>query len=98
MRVRRYHRDRNGEREAPVHRVRRPVRPLGRRARVPATVLYEVDATREDPMPTTSLTLLMNETMDGLGHLVAEHVRLSKLEVLGSLEVMVRQTARVLVV
>jgi hypothetical protein len=45
-----------------------------------------------------SLTVLVKETVDGLGHLMAEHVRLSKLELLENLKVMIRQTARVAVV
>jgi Putative Actinobacterial Holin-X, holin superfamily III len=45
-----------------------------------------------------SLTVLVKETVDGLGHLMAEHVRLSKLELLENLNVMIRQTARVAVV
>jgi hypothetical protein len=51
-------------------------------------------------MPTQgdSLTVLVKETVDGLGHLMAEHVRLSKLELLENLKVMIRQTARVAVV
>jgi hypothetical protein len=45
-----------------------------------------------------SLTVLVKETVDGLGHLMAEHVRLSKLELLENLHVMIRQMARVAVV
>src|SRR5579863_6856928 len=45
-----------------------------------------------------SLTVLVKETVDGLGHLVAEHVRLSKLELLENFQVMIRQAVRVAVV
>lgn len=44
------------------------------------------------------LTVLVKETVDGLGHLVAEHVRLSKLELLENMTAMARQTGRLAVV
>lgn len=47
---------------------------------------------------TESLGSLVKETVDGLGHLVAEHVRLAKLELLEDLESMIRQAAHVAVV
>jgi len=47
---------------------------------------------------TTQLTVLVKETVDGLGDLMAEHVRLSKLELLENLKVMIRQMARAAVV
>ncbi len=50
------------------------------------------------PVQRDDLTVLVNETVDGLGHLVAEHVRLSKLELLENLKVMSRQMARAAVV
>ena len=49
------------------------------------------------PIEGDSLTAHVKETVDGLGHLVAEHVRLSKLELLGNLELVIRRTARVAV-
>ena len=42
--------------------------------------------------------MLLKETLDGLGHLLAEHVRLSKLELLENVKVMIRQAVGVAIV
>jgi hypothetical protein len=47
--------------------------------------------------PSDSLTVLVKETVDGLGELMAEHVRLSKLELTESLGAVSRQASRVAV-
>lgn len=50
------------------------------------------------PAPRDSLSVLVKETVDGLGQLMGEHVRLFKLECAEDLNITLRQAARVAVV